>query len=43
MTIFVIGLTITVGLVGVGVAVWSFNDTRNKYFNEYVSRKRSND
>ena len=40
MTIFIIALTIAVGISGVVVAVWSFFDTRNKYFNDYVARKR---
>lgn len=25
--------------LGIGVAVWSFLDTRKKYFNEYKDRK----
>lgn len=26
-------------LLGIGVAVWSFVDTRRKHYNEYMSRK----
>jgi len=36
-------INIGVGLasaIGLGVAVWSYFDTRKKYFDEYVKRKR---
>ena len=41
MTTLIVSFTIAVGLVGVGVAVWSFIDTRKRYFNNYVIRKGS--
>jgi hypothetical protein len=28
-------------VIGIGVAIWSFIDTRNKYYNEYKKRKRN--
>lgn len=28
-------------VLGVGVAVWSFIDTRKKYYNEYIERRKN--
>lgn len=39
MTTLIIVITVTIGLVGVGVVVWSIFDTRKKHFNEYMERK----
>lgn len=40
MTIIIIVLTLVIGLVGISIAIWSFIDTRKRYFDEYLSRKR---
>ncbi len=40
MTTLIILLSAIVGIVGIGVAVWSFLDTRKKYYEEYLDRKR---
>ena len=43
MTIFVgalLVLGIAVGLIGLGVAVWSFIDTRKRYYDEFLQRKK---
>ncbi len=40
MTILILTATVLIGLCGIGVAVWSFFNTRNKYYSEYVERKK---
>ncbi len=40
MTTLIIVVTAAIGVIGVGVVVWSILDTRKKYFNEYMVRKR---
>jgi hypothetical protein len=40
MTNYIIALTGIVGLIGVGVAIWSIIDTRNEYYKEYIDRKK---
>ena len=32
-------LVIIVGVFGLGVAVWSIRDTRNRYYGEFARRK----
>ena len=32
-------LVITVGIIGLVVAVWSIRDTRNRYYGEFLRRK----
>jgi len=39
MTALIYSVTGLAAALGIGVAVWSFLDTRKKYYNEYVSRK----
>lgn len=39
MTALVYILTGLAAALGVGVAIWSFLDTRKKYYDEYKSRK----
>lgn len=41
MTMLVISMTLIIGLVGVSTAIWSFINTRNKFYEEYKSRKRN--
>jgi hypothetical protein len=40
MDVLVILISLGVALVGIAVAIWSFVDTRKKYYSEYVSRTR---
>jgi len=40
MNTLVLAATVTIGLGGIGVVVWSFINTRNKYYSEYIERKR---
>lgn len=40
MTTLILTIAVIVGLVGICVAVWSFFNTRNKYYSEYVERKK---
>lgn len=40
MNTFIVFATIVFALVGVAVSIWSLIDTRNKYFNEYIKRKK---
>jgi hypothetical protein len=40
MTNFIIIITVVLCISGIGFAIWSILDTRNKYYNDYVSRKR---
>lgn len=39
MTSLIYALTGLAAALGIVVAVWSFMDTRKKYYNEYKSRK----
>ena len=39
MNILIYSITGVAALIGAGVAVWSFFDTRNKYYEEYKKRK----
>lgn len=39
MTTLVYILTGLAAALGIGVAIWSFLDTRKKYYDEYRSRK----
>ena len=39
MTALIYTLTAIGGALGIGVVVWSFLDTRKKYYNEYKNRK----
>ena len=41
MTVLVILLTFIIGFIGISIATWSFINTRNKYYAEYKSRKRT--
>ena len=41
MTSIIILITLIVGLIGVSTVIWSFVNTRNKFYEEYKSRKRS--
>lgn len=40
MTTLIIVVTAATVIIGVGVVAWSILDTRKKYFNEYIKRKR---
>lgn len=40
MNTLVLTATVIIGLGGIGVVIWSFINTRNKYYSEYVERKR---
>ena len=40
MTTLIIVVTATIGVIGISVVAWSILDTRKKYFNEYMERKR---
>lgn len=40
MTTLIIVATAAIGIVGISVVAWSILDTRKKYFDEYVERKR---
>ncbi len=40
MTDLILIITVIVGILGIGVFTWSIIDTRKKYFNEYVARKK---
>jgi len=41
MTALVISITLLIGFIGISTVVWSFINTRNKSYEEYKSRKRS--
>jgi len=32
-------ISIFVGLFGIGISIWSFINTRNKYYHDYLKRK----
>jgi len=40
VTTIIISLTLIVGVVGIATFAWSIINTRNKYYEEYKSRKR---
>jgi len=40
-TTIIISLTLVIGAVGISVVVWSIINTRNKFYEEYKSRKRN--
>jgi hypothetical protein len=40
MNVLILTATLVIGLIGVGVVAWSFFNTRDKYYSEYVERKR---
>lgn len=41
MTAIIIVASVLVGVSGVAVVIWSIADTRNRYYNEYISRKKN--
>ncbi len=41
MTIIIISITLILGFVGFSIVIWSFFNTRNKFYEEYKSRKRN--
>lgn len=41
MTNLIISLTVILALAGIAVSMWSLINTRNKYFKEYMERKRN--
>ena len=41
MTIIIVLVTTIVSLMGVAFVAWSLINTRRRYYNEYVSRKRN--
>lgn len=43
MTEIIYAITGIGALLGISVAIWSFIDTRRKYYEEYKSRKKIND
>ena len=40
LTAILVILAITLVLLGCGVAVWSIIDTRKRYYEEYLSRRK---
>lgn len=40
MITLIVVVAATIGIIGIGVVAWSILDTRKKYFNEYMERKR---
>lgn len=41
MNTFLIVIAVLIASFGGGVAIWSLIDTRKKYYEEYLSRKRN--
>lgn len=41
MTTLIVSLTTVLAIAGIGVVIWSLINTRKKYFNEYMDRKRN--
>jgi hypothetical protein len=41
MTTFIVSATVILALVGIAVSIWSLINTRNKYFEEYMKRKKN--
>ena len=42
MTELLIALATIVGTAGIIIGVWSIIDTRNRYYDEYVTRRKKN-
>ncbi len=40
-TTIIISLTLVIGIVGISTAAWSIVNTRNKFYEEYKSRKHN--
>lgn len=40
MNTLIIACTVFLAIIGCGVAIWSIYDTRNRYYEEYLDRKR---
>lgn len=40
MTSIIITITLLLGGVGISIVIWSYVNTRNKFYKEYISRKR---
>ena len=40
-TTIIISLTLIIGIVGISTVAWSIINTRNKFYEEYKSRKRN--
>lgn len=43
LTAIVVSVVIILALVGIGVAVWSIIDTRRRYYEEYLNRRKRSD
>ena len=43
LTTIVVTLAIMLALFGIGVAAWSVIDTRRRYYEEYLSRRKRSD
>ena len=41
MTTAIVVLSIILSLLGVLLAIWSIMDTRRKYYDDYIKRKRN--
>ena len=41
MTGIIVFATTIVSLMGIAFVIWSFVNTRKKYYNEYLSRKKN--
>ena len=41
MTTVIVVLSIILSLLGVLLAIWSIMDTRRKYYDDYIKRKRN--
>ena len=41
MTKLIVGMTVAIGCLGILVFVWSLINTRNRYFKEYINRKKN--
>lgn len=37
---YIYALSIFISLIGAGVSIWSYIDTRKKYYSEYIKRKK---
>ncbi|MEA5471972.1 hypothetical protein [Spirulina sp. 06S082] len=42
MNAIIIILTLLLAVAGCSVSIWSIIDTRNKYYQDYLNRKRKN-
>ena len=43
MTAVIIAIGSILAIAGVGVAIWSIVNTRKKYYDDYIRRKRGED